>query len=242
MTERDDVAADNRDPVEIGKFDDLASRWWDPAGEFQALHAINPLRVGYIQERTNLSGKACLDVGCGGGILTEGLAGHAAQVTGIDLAAAALDVARLHVEESAHTNIRYMEISADALARDQAGSFEVVTCLEVLEHVPDPASLVTNCAQLVRLGGDVFFSTINRNPKAFAMAIVAAEYVMGMVPKGTHTYARFIRPSELDTWGRRAGLTLVDLTGIHYSPVTGAFRLGGNVDVNYIAHFRRANT
>ena len=229
----------NHDPDEIAKFDALASRWWDPAGDFKPLHLMNPLRVQYIDQHAGLTDKQCLDVGCGGGILSEGLAAKAATVTGIDLASSVLDIARLHLHESGLQNIDYHEQSSADLATEQPGAFDIVTCLEVLEHVPNPAALIKDCAQLVRPGGDVFFSTINRNPKAFALAIVGAEYLMRMLPKGTHEYAKFIQPAELDAWSRRAGLELKDITGLHYSPLTETFRLGGNVDVNYLAHFTR---
>jgi len=249
MIRRDDNGMDNvtmnqanHDPDEIAKFDALASRWWDPHGEFKPLHLMNPLRVQYIDQRAGLAGKHCLDIGCGGGILSEGMAATAATVTGIDMAGAALAVARLHLHESGLNNIDYHEQSAGDLAVEKPGAFDVVTCLEVLEHVPDPARLINACAQLVRPGGDIIFSTINRNPKAFALAIVGAEYLMQLLPKGTHEYARFIQPAELDAWGRRAGLELRDITGLHYSPFSETFRLGGNADVNYLAHFVRPAT
>ena len=229
----------NHDPDEIAKFDALASRWWDPHGEFKPLHQMNPLRVDYIDRRAGLAGKHCLDIGCGGGILSEGMAARAASVTGIDLAESVLAVARLHLHESGLQNINYLEIPAADLAAEKPGTFEVVTCLEVLEHVPDPASMIETCARLAQPGGDIFFSTINRNPKAYALAIVGAEYVMQMLPKGTHDYAKFIQPAELDAWGRRAGLELRDVTGMHYSPLTESFRLVNNADVNYLAHFVR---
>ncbi len=232
----------NHDPDEIAKFDALASRWWDPHGEFKPLHLMNPLRVEYINRRAGLAGKDCLDIGCGGGILSEGMAATAASVTGIDMAGSVLEIARLHLHESGLTNIEYHELSAGDLATERPGVFDIVTCLEVLEHVPDPARLISTCAQLVRPGGDIILSTINRNPKAYAMAIVGAEYLLQLLPKGTHEYARFIQPAELDTWGRCAGLELRDVTGLHYSPFSETFNLGGNVDVNYLAHFVRPAT
>jgi len=239
MTDNETTLPANHDPDEVAKFDALASRWWDPQGEFKPLHLMNPLRVQYIEQHAGLAGKHCLDIGCGGGILSEGLAATAATVTGIDMAGAALAIARLHLHESGLDNIDYRDQSAADLATEKPEAFDVVTCLEVLEHVPDPARLVDSCARLVRPGGDVFFSTINRNPKAFAMAIVGAEYLMRMLPKGTHEYAKFIQPAELDAWGRRAGLELKDITGLHYSPLSERFRLGSNADVNYLAHFVR---
>ena len=230
----------NYDPAEVEKFNELASRWWDPAGEFKPLHQMNPLRLRYIDERAPLSGKRCLDVGCGGGILTEGMSEKgASSVTGIDLADSALAVARLHLKESGLTDISYVETSADALVAEQRESFDVVTCMEVLEHVPAPALLIDACAQLVRPGGDVFISTINRNAKSFALAIVGAEYVLRLVPMGTHEYAKFIRPGELDAWARKAGLNLQDITGLHYSPFTETFNTTSDIDVNYMVHFNR---
>lgn len=229
---------DNVDPAEISKFNELASRWWDPEGEFKPLHQMNPVRLDYIDRRAPLAGKRCLDIGCGGGILSEAMATTAASVTGIDFAGAALKVARLHLKVSDLDNVRYLETSADALADTEPASYDVVTCLEVLEHVPDPARLIGACARLVKPDGDIFFSTINRNPKAFAMAIVGAEYILQLLPKGTHDYEKFIQPAELDDWGRRADLVLQDLTGMQYAPFSQQFSLGGSVDVNYLAHFK----
>ena len=237
MKHEPDSDTRNADPAEIGKFNEWATRWWDPAGEMRPLHRMNPLRLDYIEERAGVRGKRCLDIGCGGGLLTEGLAGRGARVTGIDLAPASIEIARQHLQESGH-EVRYLETSAEALAAEEPGAFDLVTCLEVLEHVPDPARMVAACARLARSGGDLIFSTINRNPKSFAMAILGAEYVLGILPRGTHEYAKFIQPAELEEWGRRAGLSLADLTGLHYSPFTEVFTLGGHIDVNYFAHFR----
>jgi len=239
MTEKNPAEQQNFDPAEVGKFDDLASRWWDPEGEFKPLHQMNPLRIDYIDERASLAGKRCLDVGCGGGILSEGMAKKGATVTGIDFAGAALEVARLHLKVSNLDSVQYLETSADALALEEPASYDIVTCLEVLEHVPDPARLVGACARLVKPDGALFVSTINRNAKSFAMAIVGAEYILRLLPKGTHDYEKFIQPAELDDWGRQAGLKLQDLTGMQYSPFSRTFSLGGSVDVNYLAHFKR---
>lgn len=229
----------NYDPAEISKFNELASRWWDPAGEFKPLHQMNPVRMQYLEQRTPLAGKHCLDIGCGGGILSESLAAAGAnKVVGIDLATAALAVARLHLRESGFANIDYLETSADMLADERPGQFDVVTCMEVLEHVPDPAQLIEACARLVRPGGDIFFSTINRNPKSFALAIVGAEYLLGLLPKGTHEYAKFIRPGEMDAWARKVGLDLQNIKGMHYSPFSETFSLTSDIDVNYLAHFK----
>jgi 2-polyprenyl-6-hydroxyphenyl methylase/3-demethylubiquinone-9 3-methyltransferase len=231
-------SAANFDQAEISKFEALASRWWDPKSEFKPLHDINPLRLDYIDRRVPLAGKAVLDVGCGGGILAEGMAQLGARVTGIDMGEAPLSVAKLHKLESG-VEVEYMRTTAEALAEERAGQFDVVTCMEMLEHVPDPASVIAACARLVRPGGEVFFSTINRNPKAFALAIVGAEYVLRMLPKGTHSYEKFIRPSELERWARHGGLTVRELTGMTYNPLTGRYSLGRNLDVNYLAHCLR---
>jgi 2-polyprenyl-6-hydroxyphenyl methylase/3-demethylubiquinone-9 3-methyltransferase len=227
----------NVDPLEVQKFDELASRWWDPEGEFKPLHKINPVRIDYVAQRAELAEKRVLDVGCGGGLLSEGLAAKGADVTGIDMATGALAVARMHLKKSGLESVRYLQSSAESLAETEAARFDVVTCMEVIEHVPDPASLVKACAQLAKPGGKVFFSTLNRNPKAFLMAIVGAEYLMRLLPKGTHSYERFIKPSELRRWGLAAGLQFRDLAGINYSPLTGNFSLGEDVAVNYLMHF-----
>ena len=228
----------NIDTAEIAKFDALASRWWDPDGDFRPLHQINPLRLDYIRQRAKLDGSDVLDVGCGGGILTESMALKGARVTGIDMAEKPLAVARLHQAESG-TEVEYLQTNAEALAAERPGSYDVVTCLEMLEHVPSPPDVIAACAELVKPGGDVFFSTINRNPKSFLFAIVGAEYVLRLLPKGTHEYDKFIRPSELEEWSRNAGLQHAGSVGLHYNPVTRAYWLGPNVDVNYMMHYRR---
>lgn len=229
---------ENRDDVEIRKFESLAARWWDPQSEFRPLHEINPLRMGFINSKINPAGLRCVDVGCGGGILSEALAHQGAKVTGIDLAEGSLAVARLHQLESG-LDIRYENISAEALAEQEPEQYDIVTCLEMLEHVPDPASVIRACATLVKPGGHVVFSTLNRNPRAYLFAIVGAEYLLKLLPKGTHDYKQFIRPSELAAWSRDAGLTLKDLCGLNYNPLTREYRLGGSIDVNYLAHLRR---
>jgi len=228
----------NVDPGEIAKFDALASRWWDPEGEFRPLHEMNPMRLAWIEERCGgLEGLRVADIGCGGGILAESMAARGAQVTGADLATAPLEVAKLHLLESGQ-QVEYLEMAVEDLAAERPAQYDVVTCMEMLEHVPDPAAVVRACAALVRPGGDVFFSTINRNPKAFFMAILGAEYLLRLLPPGTHEYARFIRPSELEAWARAARLQTDAITGIHYNPLTRHFSLGANVDVNYLMHFR----
>ena len=228
----------NVDQAEIDKFDSLAHRWWDPAGEFKPLHDINPLRLDYIDRRADLAGKQVLDVGCGGGILSEAMARRGAQVTGIDMGEAPLSVARLHQYESG-VEVDYRRITAEQLAAERPASFDVVTCLEMLEHVPDPASVIEACSRLVKPGGQVFFSTINRNPKAYLFAIIGAEYLLRMLPKGTHDFRKFIRPSELDAWARQADLELQDLSGMSYQPFSGEYRLGRDVDVNYLTAYRK---
>ncbi len=232
------MSAINADPNEVQKFSELAHRWWDPASEFKPLHEINPLRLGWIDGKAGLAGKTVLDVGCGGGILAEGMASLGARVTGIDLSEKALSVARLHLFESGH-GVDYRLISAEAFAEESPGHFDVVTCMEMLEHVPDPASTIAACARLVKPGGHVFFSTINRNPKAYALAIVGAEYVLNMLPRGTHEYEKFIKPSELSRYCRNAGLDMEELTGMSYNPLTRVYSLGRDTDVNYLMHTRR---
>lgn len=231
-------ARDNVDPAELAKFDSLASRWWDTEGEFRPLHRINPLRLDWIRRHVELAGSRAVDVGCGGGILTESLAACGAQTTGIDMAEGPLAVARLHQHESG-AEVDYRRTTAEELAASEAGRYDVVTCLEMLEHVPDPSQVVRSCAELVRPGGHVVFSTINRNPKSFLFAIVGAEYVLRLLPRGTHEYEKFIRPSELENWARDAGLELRSSIGMHYNPLTKTYWLAPNVDVNYLMYFRR---
>ena len=225
----------NVDPTEIAKFEALAARWWDPNSEFKPLHEINPLRAGWIDEYSAVAGKTLLDVGCGGGLLTEAMAWRGAQtVKGIDMGEAPLSVARLHQLESG-LDINYEKITAEQLAERESGTYDVVTCLEMLEHVPDPGAVIKACADLAKPGADLYFSTINRNPKAFIFAIVGAEYILNLLPKGTHEYSKFIKPSELATWIREAGLTLTQMSGLTYNPVTQHYRLHPrDVSVNYM--------
>lgn len=228
----------NVDHAEIAKFEALAHRWWDRESEFKPLHEINPLRVNWIDERVGLAGKKVLDVGCGGGILSESMALRGAQVTAIDMGEAPLAVARLHQLESG-VQVDYRQSTAEALAAELPGQFDVVTCLEMLEHVPDPASVINACQRLVKPGGQVFFSTINRNPKAYLLAIVGAEYVLKMLPRGTHDFRKFIRPSELGAWCRDSGLAVEDIVGMTYNPLSKTYKLGQDVDVNYMIQTRR---
>ncbi len=232
------AAPTNADPAEIEKFDALAGRFWDPAGEFGPLHKLNPVRLGYVARVATLAGQRVLDVGCGGGLLAESLAQAGSDVTGIDLSRSLLTTAELHALESG-VAVRYREISAEALAEEVPGSFDVVTCMEMLEHVPDPASVIGALARLVRPGGSIVVSTLNRTPKAFMLAIVGAEYVMRVLPRGTHEYAKFIRPSELGRAARAAGLEVRDVTGLVMDPLTREFSLGPDVGVNYLCHFVR---
>ncbi len=228
----------NVDGAEISKFNAAAAVWWDRKGPYKALHDINPLRVGYIDGRAGLAGKRAVDVGCGAGLLSEAMAARGASVTGIDMGEAQLAAARAHLARG-NLAVDYRRSTAEDLARTHPGAFQVVACLELLEHVPSPASVVRACRTLAAPGGHLFFATLNRNPKSFLMAIVAAEYLMGFVPRGTHSYRKFVKPAELETWGRRAGLILRDLTGMHYNPFTRRYSLGGNVHVNYLMHFSR---
>ena len=231
----------NADPAELAKFSELAHRWWDPESEFRPLHQINPLRLEWIDSRVALSAKVVLDVGCGGGILSDSMARKGADVTGIDLSTKALRVARLHALETQTANLRFREVSVEVLATEEPASFDVVTCMEMLEHVPDPASVVQACARLVKPGGWVFFSTINRNAKAFALAIVGAEYILNMLPRGTHEYAKLLRPSELAASCRAAGLDVTDTCGLEHNPLTRRYWLSNDTSVNYMFATRRAD-
>ncbi len=228
----------NIDAAEIARFEAMAPIWWDRQGDYKALHDINGLRLDYINQRAPLAGKSVLDIGCGGGILSEAMAFLGAAVTGIDMGEAALGVARLHLRNSG-LDVDYQQATAEQFAEIHPAKFDVVTCLELLEHVPDPASVIKACKTLVRPGGDVFFATLNRNLKSFLFAIIGAEYILGLVRKGTHTYRKFIRPTELKDWAEAAGLSFRDLRGLHYNPILRRYTLGGNTHVNYLAHFRR---
>ena len=233
------TSSPNVDPAELAKFSEFAHRWWDKDSEFRPLHQINPLRLDWISQLSPLQGRQVLDVGCGGGILADAMARKGAKVLGIDLATKALRVAQLHALEAQTPNVSYREVSAEALASEQPAAFDVVTCMEMLEHVPDPASIVQACASLVRPGGWVFFSTLNRNPKSFLFAILGAEYVLNMLPRGTHTYAKFIRPSELARHCRTAGLELLHTRGMQFNPLSGRYWLNGDASVNYLFATRR---
>ena len=228
----------NADPAELEKFGDLAHRWWDANSEFKPLHDINPLRLAWIDAAVGLAGKRVLDVGCGGGLLSEGMAVRGAEVMGIDLSEKPLGVARLHLLESGE-KVDYRKISAEHLAEEMPAAFDAVTCLEMLEHVPDPASVVAACSRLVKPGGQVFFSTINRNPKAYLFAVIGAEYILQMLPKGTHDFAKFIKPSELTRWCKQAGLEPDELIGLTYNPITRHYALGRDTDVNYLIRATR---
>ena len=227
--------ADNVDPSEIQKFEELASRWWDPHSEFKPLHAINPLRTQYINLHSPVKGLKVLDVGCGGGLVSEALAAFGAQVTGIDMGEAPLSVAQLHLLESGR-EVEYLKITAEQLAEQRPGEYDIVTCLEMLEHVPDPSLVIQACSKLVKPNGDVYFSTINRNPKAWLFAIVGAEYVLNLLPRGTHEYNKLIKPSELDLWAREASLKTQKMIGLHFNPITQRYKLAPGVDVNYMMH------
>ena len=228
----------NVDPEEIAKFSALATRWWDENSEFKPLHDINPLRLGYIDQHAPLAGKTVLDVGCGGGILSEGMAKAGAKITGIDMAEASLNVAKLHCLES-ELEIDYQLIPVEELASQTPASFDTVTCLEMLEHVPDPSSIITACAALLKPGGNLFLSTINRNPKSYLFAIVGAEHILKLLPKGTHEHKKFIRPSELAQWSRQAGLESNDIKGMAYNPITQVYKLSSDVSVNYLMHMKK---
>ncbi|MBL4851551.1 MAG: bifunctional 2-polyprenyl-6-hydroxyphenol methylase/3-demethylubiquinol 3-O-methyltransferase UbiG [Gammaproteobacteria bacterium] len=230
----------NVDPQELNKFDAIAARWWDPEGECKPLHRLNPIRLRFIEERIALSGKQVLDIGCGGGLLSEAMASCGAKVTGIDMAASPLAVAKLHLLESGWT-VDYQQASAEQFAEQHQGEFDVITCMELLEHVPEPSSLIAACATMLKPDGELFFSTLNRNAKAFIQAIIGAEYLLKLLPKGTHRYDRFIRPSELARWCREANIELKTLKGMGYNPLTQQFKLTDNLSVNYLAHAQPIN-
>ena len=240
-TNKTDTSFENVDPSEIKKFEDLASRWWDPESEFRPLHAINPLRTEYINLHSPVKSLKVLDVGCGGGLISEAMAEFGAEVTGIDMGEAPLSVAKLHLLESGN-QVEYIKITAEELAEQRPEQYDVVTCLDMLEHVPDPSSVIKACERLVKPGGDVYFSTINRNPKAWLFAIVGAEYILNLLPRGTHEYDKLIKPSELDSYARDAGLDMQRMIGLHYNPFTHAYKLAPGVDVNYMIHTTKAKS
>lgn len=228
----------NIDPIEVAKFSKSAAHWWDLNGEFKMLHELNPLRLEFITQRSSLSGKNVIDIGCGGGILTESMAKIGATVTGIDMSEAALSVAQLHLHES-NLKVEYIHTTAERIAAERPGQYDVVTCMEMLEHVPDPISIIRACATLVKPGGQIFLSTLNRNLKSYLFAIVGAEYVLKLLPHGTHDFSKFIRPSELSEWSRKAGLTMKEMMGIHYNPLTKKFKLNEDVSVNYLVWLKK---
>jgi len=238
MASEFDSLQNNVDAAELKKFSDLAHRWWDKSSEFKPLHDINPLRLTFIHQQSSLVGKRVIDIGCGGGILSESMAQLGASVTGIDLGEKALGVAKLHQLESG-VKVDYILASAEQMANDVAQSFDVVTCMEMLEHVPEPSSVVKACAQLAKVGGDVFFSTLNRNLKSYLFAVIGAEYVLKLLPKGTHEYARFIKPSEVSSWARDSGLELQSIKGMTYNPFSDTYHLSDDVSVNYLIHFKK---
>jgi len=233
------TAHSNVDPNEVAKFEALASSWWDSEGQSKPLHEINPLRLSFIESKCKLNDKKIIDVGCGGGILSEALTKSGGQVTGIDMGEMPLNIARLHALDAGLT-IDYQQVTAEQKSQQDAGQFDIVTCMEMLEHVPDPISVIKACAQLVKPGGDLFFSTLNRHPKAYLFAVIGAEYMLNMLPKGTHDYKRFIRPSEMASWCRQAGLDVSEITGLSYNPLSKTYALGEDVKVNYLMHCRKA--